>query len=445
MTTPTAPIVSVGPALAAPVGAPVHAAYSAHWEQIGQRIMRDADTLAQYTETAPLITRTYLTSQHRAAAMQLAQWMLEAGMTVRGDAVGNVIGRYEGLAPAAPALATGSHYDSVRNGGKYDGNLGILLPIACVDAWNRSGTRFAHAIEVIGFAEEEGVRFKATLLGSRALAGTFDIGTLDNIDQDGISMRDAIDSAALGFSSADVTRAAYAREALLAFVEVHIEQGPVLLNEDLAVGIVTAISGATRFSVELEGLAGHAGTVPMALRRDAAAAAAEMTLFIENRCGQAPGLVGTVGQFNVPDGAANVVPGRAVFTIDIRAGDDALRRAAVDEVLQAIDAIAARRGVTAQVRKTHEAQSVPCAPWLQQQLRQALQTAGLPLRELPSGAGHDAMAMAAVTDVAMLFVRCGNGGISHHPAEIMSAEDAAHAARVFTLFVEQFQESHAAS
>lgn len=433
------------PAVTSATTAATVLAHSAHWDAIGQRIMRDADTLALYTETAPLITRTYLTSQHRAAAMQLAQWMLEAGMTVRGDAVGNVIGRYEGLTPGVPALATGSHYDSVRNAGKYDGNLGILLPIACVDAWNRSGRRFAHAIEVIGFAEEEGVRFKATLLGSRAAAGTFDIATLENLDQDGISMRDAIDSAALGFSSADVARAAYAREALLAFVEVHIEQGPVLLNENLPLGIVTAISGASRFSVELDGLAGHAGTVPMALRRDAAAAAAEITLFIESRCSQAAGLVGTVGQFNIPDGAANVVPGRAIFSIDIRAGDDAVRRAAVDDVLRAIDSVAARRGVVPHVRRTHEAGSVPCAPWLQQQLRQALQSAGLPLRELPSGAGHDAMAMAAVADVAMLFVRCGNGGISHHPAEIMSAEDAAHAARVFTLFVEHFQDSQAGS
>ncbi|MDB5773943.1 MAG: amidase, hydantoinase/carbamoylase family protein [Herbaspirillum sp.] len=408
------------------------------WDGIGQRIMRDADALALYTETAPLITRTYLTAQHRAAAMQLAQWMLEAGMTVRGDAVGNVIGRYEGLTPGAPALATGSHYDSVRNGGKYDGNLGILLPIACVDAWNRAGRRFAHAIEVIGFAEEEGVRFKATLLGSRAAAGTFDSAALDNLDQDGVTMREAIDAAALGFSSADVARAAYAREALLAFVEVHIEQGPLLLNENLPLGVVTAISGATRFAIDIEGQAGHAGTVPMALRRDAAAAAAEMTLAVESRCRQADGLVGTVGQLQVPDGAANVVPGRAMLTIDVRAGDDAVRQAAVADLLQAVEAIAARRGVSAHVRKTHEADRVACAPWLQQQMRQALAAVNLPLRELPSGAGHDAMAMAAVTDVAMLFVRCGNGGISHHPAETMSAEDAAQAARVFSLFVERF-------
>lgn len=422
------------------VSAPSHSPLPTQpdWDEIGQRIMRDADALALYTETAPMITRTYLTAQHRAAAMQLAQWMIDAGMTVRGDAAGNVIGRYEGQVPGAPALVTGSHYDSVRNAGKYDGNLGILLPIACVDAWNRAGLRFAHAIEVIGFAEEEGVRFKATLLGSRAVAGTFDVAVLDNLDQDGISMRDAIDAAALGFGSTDLSRAAYAPEALLAFVEVHIEQGPVLLNEGLALGVVTAIAGATRYVVELEGLAGHAGTVPMGMRRDAAAAAAEITLFVEQRCSREAMLVGTVGQFNVPEGAANVVPGRAVFTIDIRAGDDAVRLAAVADVEQAIADITTRRHIGVHLRKTHEACSVPCAPWLQEQLQQAMTAAGLPPRMLPSGAGHDAMAMAAVTDVAMLFVRCGNGGISHHPAEIMTVADAEIAARVFSAFVENF-------
>ncbi len=221
-------------------------------------------------------------------------------------------------------------------------------------------------------------------------------------------------------------------------MEVHIEQGPVLLNEDLALGVVTAIAGATRYVVELEGLAGHAGTVPMGMRRDAAAVAAEITLFVEQRCSREAMLVGTVGQFNVPEGAANVVPGRAVFTIDIRAGDDAVRLAAVADVEQAIADITARRHIGLHLRKTHEACSVPCAPWLQEQLRQALADAGLPPRMLPSGAGHDAMAMAAVTDVAMLFVRCGNGGISHHPAEIMTQEDAAIAAHVFSTFVEDF-------
>jgi allantoate deiminase len=407
------------------------------WNGCGEQIMAWADELAQHSEAPGMLTRTYLTAAHHAAAAQLAEWMCAAGMSVRRDMAGNVIGRYEGLTADAPALVTGSHFDSVRNGGKYDGNLGILLPIACIGQWHAAGKRFPFALEVIGFAEEEGVRFKATLLGSRAAAGTFDLSVLDNLDDSGQSMREVM--AASGFHASGLGKAAYAPAAVLAFVEVHIEQGPVLLNNDLPLGVVTAISGASRFMVEVEGLAGHAGTVPMEMRRDAAMAAAEIGLYIEQRCGGTRGLVGTVGQFNVPNGAANVVPGKAVFSIDIRAEQDPIRQAAVSDVLARIEQVAARRHVAIQTRKTHEAASVPCAPRLQQQLAGAIEECGLALRHLPSGAGHDAMAMAAITDVAMLFVRCGNGGISHHPDEIMSAADAALGARVFSRFVENFK------
>ena len=405
----------------------------------GQRIMDYARTLSAHTETAGMMTRTYLTAAHHAAAAQLSSWMQEAGMQVRRDAAGNVIGRYEGKTAGAPALLTGSHFDTVRNGGIYDGNLGVLLPIACVAQWHAQGRRFDHAIEVIGFAEEEGVRFKATLLGSRAVAGTFDYAVLDNQDAAGISMRAAIDGAGLGFGCADLPAAAYRPGQVLGFIEVHIEQGPVLLDAGLAVGVVTAISGASRFLIEISGVAGHAGTVPMGWRQDAAMAAAEIGLYIERRCSGIAGLVGTVGQFDIPDGAANVVPGRARFSIDIRAGDDAVRIAAVNDVLQAIADVAQRRRVQAAIHKTHEAASVPCAPWLQQHWEHAIRRAGFPLYHLPSGAGHDAMAMAALTDVAMLFVRCGNGGISHNPLETMSVQDAAAAAQVFAGLVEHFE------
>ena len=406
------------------------------YETVGAQIMRWADDLAQHTEASGMLTRTYLTPAHHAAAAQLAEWMCEAGMSVRRDMAGNVIGRYEADTPGAPALLTGSHFDSVRNGGKYDGNLGILLPIACIRQWHTQGRRFPFALEVIGFAEEEGVRFKATLLGSRAAAGTFDMSVLDNKDEDGHTMREVM--AASGLHAVGLAKAAYARASVLGFVEVHIEHGPLLLNEGLALGVVTAISGASRFMVELEGLAGHAGTVPITMRRDAAMAAAEIGLAIERRCQGTRGLVGTVGQFNVPNGAANVVPGKAMFSIDIRAEDDAIRQHAVADVLAEIDRIAARRNVIVHARKTHEATSVPCAAWLQNQLAAALERCGSPVRYLPSGAGHDAMAMAAVADVAMLFVRCGNGGISHHPDEIMTTEDAALAAQTFANFVEHF-------
>ena len=402
----------------------------------GEQIMQWSEELAQHTEVTGMLTRTYLTPAHHAAAAQLAEWMCEAGMQVRRDMAGNVIGRYEAMTPNAPALLTGSHFDSVRNGGKYDGNLGILLPISCIKQWHTIGKRFPFALEVIGFAEEEGVRFKATLLGSRAAAGTFDMHVLDNLDDAGLSMRDVM--AASGFHAVGLTKAAYAPESVLAFVEVHIEQGPVLLNEQLPLGIVTAISGASRFMVEIDGLAGHAGTVPMEMRRDAAMAAAEIGLYIEGRCQDIPGLVGTVGQFTVPNGAANVVPGKAIFSIDIRAGDDAVRLAAVADVLAEIDKVGQRRNVVIRARQTHDAVSVPCAPWLQLQLASAIASSDIPVRYLPSGAGHDAMAMASITDVAMLFVRCGNGGISHHPDEIMTAEDAAIASQAFSYFVEHF-------
>jgi len=411
------------------------------YTELGASILARAQALATHTEAPGMMTRSFLTPAHHAAAAQLAAWMAEAGMSVRRDAVGNVIGRYEGIEPDAPALLTGSHFDTVPNGGIYDGNLGILLPIACVARWHAQGRRFAHAIEVIGFAEEEGVRFKATLLGSRALAGAFDLRVLDNTDAAGITMRQAIDTAGLGYTCADLAAAAMAPARMLGFLEVHIEQGPVLLDAGLALGVVSGIAGATRMQVDVTGVAGHAGTVPMAGRRDAAMAAAEIALAIEQRCGGIAGLVGTVGQFDVPGGAANVVPGRALFSIDVRAEQDAQREAAVADILAAIERIAARRGVATQVRQTHEARSVPCAPALCGQLEAALQRAGLPLRRLPSGAGHDAMVMAARTDMAMLFVRCGNGGISHNPLETMTAEDAALAARVVSDFIEHFQPS----
>ncbi|RJF95317.1 allantoate amidohydrolase [Noviherbaspirillum saxi] len=406
----------------------------------GATIMRWADELAGHSEAQDMLTRTYLTAAHAGAAEQLGQWMREAGMSVRRDAAGNVIGRYEGQTADAPALLTGSHFDTVRDAGKYDGNLGILLPIACIAEWNRQGKRFPFAIEVIGFAEEEGVRFKATLLGSRAIAGTFDTSVLDKIDDQGKSMRQVMHAA--GFNPEQLARAAYPRENVLAFVEVHIEQGPVLLDANLPLGVVTAISGATRFQVQATGLAGHAGTVPMTLRRDAAMTAAEIGLYIEKRCSGIAGLVGTVGQLNVPNGAANVVPGKAVFTIDIRAETDEVREAAVADVLNAMQEIAARRSVSLDINKTHEARSVPCAGWLQRQLGAAIGNTDMAVCHLPSGAGHDAMALAAITDVAMLFVRCGNGGISHHPDEIMTVDDADIAAQAFGDFVEHFTHQH---
>jgi allantoate deiminase/N-carbamoyl-L-amino-acid hydrolase len=403
---------------------------------IGTRIMRHADLLARHTEVPGQLTRTFLTPVQRAAADTLMGWMRDAGMSATLDAIGNVVGRYEGAQAGLPALMFGSHFDSVRNGGRYDGDLGVIAPIACVDALHRAGRRLPFAVEVVAFADEEGVRFQATLLGSKAVAGTFDTGLLSKRDADGVSMAEAL--VAYGLDPARVAAAARRREEILAYCELHIEQGPVLLAEGLPVGVVTSIVGFDRFMVHATGLAGHAGTVPMPLRRDAAAAAAEIVLFVERRCRSVDGLVGTVGQLSVLQGATNVIPGACEFSLDVRSGDDAVRDAAVADILAEIDAVGARRGVAFAVTPTQQAKRCACAPWLMDQLDAAVARAGVRPRRLPSGAGHDAMAIAPLADVAMLFVRCGNGGISHHPDETMSEADADLSARILHDFIVHF-------
>jgi N-carbamoyl-L-amino-acid hydrolase len=382
------------------------------------------------------LTCAYMTPAHRRTAVQLMDWMREAGMDAHIDAVGNVVGVYRSDAPGAKTLMTGSHYDTVRNGGKYDGRLGILLPIAIVRHLHQRGEKLPFHFEVVGFAEEEGVRFKSTFLGSNAVTGRFDLSLLDQTDADGVTMRDALLAA-----GHDVTRIpAIARDPaeLLGFVEVHIEQGPMLLERDLALGVVTAIAGSSRYLVELNGLASHAGTTPMTMRKDAAAAAAEIVLLVERRCGQGASLVGTVGQLQVPGGSVNVIPGACKLSLDIRAAEDAVRLAAVKDVLDGIAAICARRQVDFSLQQIVDASAAPCAPRLMRQFGAAIERAGLPRFDLLSGAGHDAMAMAAITDVAMLFTRCGNGGISHNPLETMTADDAAIAARVLLDFLRNY-------
>ena len=399
----------------------------------GPRIMQWAETIGAWSDDAGGLTCAYMTDAHRRTAAQLAQWMREAGMDVHIDAVGTVVGRYSALDPAARTLLTGSHYDTVRNGGKYDGRLGILLPIALVRHVHERGERLPCHLEVIGFAEEEGVRFKSTFLGSSAIAGRFNPALLDQQDADGVTMRQALADA--GHDPQAIAAIARDPASLLGFVEVHIEQGPVLLERGLPLGVVTAIAGSSRYLVELAGLASHAGTTPMGMRKDAAAAAAEIVLLVEQRCSAAPSLVGTVGQLAVPGGSVNVVPGGCRLSLDIRAADDAVRLAAVDDVLAGISAICTRRGIEARIDKLLEAQAAPCAPHLMRQLGDAVERAGLPRFDLPSGAGHDAMQMAAITDVAMLFTRCGNGGISHNPLETMTADDAELAAEVLLDFL----------
>ncbi|HEY0817600.1 MAG TPA: hydantoinase/carbamoylase family amidase, partial [Rhizobacter sp.] len=377
------------------------------------------------------LTVTYLTEAHRAAARRLAGWMSECGFDeVNIDAVGNVVGVYHGTQEDAPRLLTGSHFDTVRNGGKYDGRLGIFVPMVCVRELHRQHKRLPFDVELIAFAEEEGQRYKATFLGSGAVIGRFDHGWLDQRDADGIAMRDAMAAAGL-----DPKRIAWMERhpsRYLGFVEVHIEQGPVLNEIDLPLGVVTSINGSVRMLGEVVGTASHAGTTPMDRRRDAAAAVAELILFVEKRASQEPNLVGTVGMLEVPAGSINVVPGRCKFSLDIRATTDEVRDAMVRDVLAEVRRITERRGLHCTLEETLRAPAAPSAPDWQQRWERAVDALGLPVHRMPSGAGHDAMKMHEVMPQAMLFVRGGNSGISHNPLETITSDDA-------QLCVEAFQ------
>jgi allantoate deiminase len=404
---------------------------------LGDEIVSRVNQLGTISETPAHLTRIFLSPEHRTAAELILTWMRDAGMRAHLDAIGNVCGRYEGEQPGLPCLMLGSHYDTVRDAGKWDGPLGLLTAISCVGDLDRRGRRLPFAIEVTGFADEEGVRFASTLLGSRAIAGAFNEGVLASKDSTGISMRDALIQ--FGLDPDHIGAAARIRSELLAYIELHIEQGPVLEAQNLPVGVVTAIAGATRLAARLTGMAGHAGTVPMALRRDALAGAAECIAKMEEVCRtDQGGLVGTVGYIHAMPGATNVIPGQVHFTIDLRAPTDTHRKRAVTDIVRQIEAIARRRHLALQVDVTHENRTVPCAPWLKAQVAAAVAAEGYPVFELPSGAGHDGMAMVDIADIAMLFVRC-RGGISHHPDEHVELADADAGARVLLRLIENFR------
>jgi N-carbamoyl-L-amino-acid hydrolase len=368
------------------------------------------------------LTVTYLTDAHRACAAFLKNKMLECGFDEASiDAVGNVVGIYKAQSPNAKTLLTGSHYDTVRNGGKYDGRLGILTPMICVQQLHTQGKRLPFNIEVVGFAEEEGQRYKATFLGSGSLLGDFKPEWLDQKDADGISMREAMAHA--GLNVGDIPLIKRRPEDYLGFVEMHVEQGPVLNALDIPLGAVTSINGNVRYLCEITGLASHAGTTPMATRRDAAAAAAEVVLYVEKRAAQDAGSVGTVGMLNVPNGSINVVPGRCLFSLDMRAPVDAQRDALANDVLAEIKVICQRRGVAVSWELTESAAAAPCAPAWQKRWESAVSALGVPMHAMPSGAGHDAMKLHKIMPQAMLFVRGQNSGISHNPLESTTSDD----------------------
>ncbi|MEI6804557.1 MAG: 2-oxo-4-hydroxy-4-carboxy-5-ureidoimidazoline decarboxylase [Burkholderiales bacterium] len=402
---------------------------------LGHQVWDWQEKLAQHSDAgyAELgqLTVTYLTDAHRACAQRISHWMKDCGFdSVEIDAVGNVVGRYHPATVGARYLLTGSHYDTVRNGGKYDGRLGIFVPMACVQQLHQQGKRLPFGIEVVAFAEEEGQRYKATFLGSGALIGQFDPAWLDQQDADGVPMRAALQHA--GLCVDDIAKIRRDPAQYLGFVEVHIEQGPVLNELNLPLGVVSSINGSVRYLCEIIGTASHAGTTPMDRRHDAACAVAELALYIEQRATQDGDSVATIGQLQVPNGSINVVPGRCTFSLDLRAPTDAQRDALVADVLQQLQAICQRRGVRSSCEETLRAAAAPSAPAWQARWEQALGALGVSLHRMPSGAGHDAMKLHEVMPQAMLFVRGQNAGISHNPLESTTSDDMQLAVDAFT-------------
>src|SRR5688572_9136309 len=396
-------------------------------------VMQRIEALAQISEEAGRLTRTYGSMAMLRANELVGSWMREAGMAVRQDAVGNLIGHYPAAKPGRKILLLGSHLDTVRDAGKFDGPLGILTVIACVQSLNEKNSRLPFAVEVIGFADEEGARFQSTYLGSRALAGTFDLADLKRTDAKGISMAQAIrdfggDPEAIASAKLDASR-------LLGYAEVHIEQGPLLERQDLAVGVVTAIAGQSRIKVTFTGEAGHAGTVPMPLRHDALCAAAEFVLAVETFARSEEGLVATVGEIVASPGASNVIPGQVRLSLDLRHAQDAVRQRSCDSLKMYAEENAAERGVIVNWEMVQEIDAVACDRRLTDSLEEAVKPHQRQALRLTSGAGHDAATMAVITPVTLLFVRC-RGGISHHPAETVTTDDLRVAIAVMNDFLQ---------
>ena len=412
-----------------------------HAPELGNLVWDWAERLASHSDPGYAergeLTVTYLTDAHRACAQRLAHWMrADCGFDeVEIDAVGNVVGVYHGIDPKAQRLLTGSHYDTVRNGGKYDGRLGIFVPMACVRELHAQGRRLPFGFEVVGFAEEEGQRYKAVFLGSGALTGHFDMAWLEQKDADGVTMRAAIEHA--GLCIADIPKLQRDAAKYLGFVEVHIEQGPVLNEIDLPLGIVTSINGSVRYLGEVIGMASHAGTTPMDRRRDAATAVAELALYVEKRGGAVPNLVATIGMLEVPNGSINVVPGRCKFSLDIRATTNEVRDACAADVLAELQRICERRGLHFKLEETMRAAAAPSNAGLQQRWERAVQALGLLLFRMSSGAGHDAMKLHEAMPQAMLFMRGLNAGISHNPLEAITNDDTELAVRAFQNLLDQ--------
>lgn len=434
--------------------------------EAAQLLVSMLDELGHISDEPDRLTRTFLSPAMQRANRLVGDCMVAAGLEVREDSVGNLIGRVEsgevgrglrlarrslgGVGPrrggdGVPALSKtlllGSHLDTVRDAGRFDGPLGVLLPIVALADLKVRGVKLPFAVEVLGFSEEEGVRFASAYLGSKGYCGKLTQRDLDMRDADGVSVGEAIErwnGLTPGRSSqrTGVSTLHHKRSDLLGYVEVHIEQGPVLETKNLAVGVVSAIAGQSRFKLTWTGQAGHAGTTPMALRRDALAGAAEFTIAVEKLARSTAGLVATVGTLSVSPGAANVIPGAVIHTLDVRHAKDAVRRAALRKLGRVAAQIAKRRGLKVRWQRTQDNGAVTCSPSLTAALERSVKAVQGKSISLVSGAGHDGVVMSTLTPIAMLFVRC-RGGLSHHPDEYASPKDLGVALAVMTDFLER--------
>ena len=408
-------------------------------DQEAKLLARQLAQLGRVTDEPGKLTRTFLSPAMKRANALVGGWMKEVGLKVRVDTVGNLIGRYESANPKAKTLLLGSHLDTVRDAGRFDGPLGVLLPIVALDELKRHGLKLPFAVEVLGFSEEEGVRFASAYLGSEGFTGRLKANTLSLRDSDGVSVGEVLKKFNGGKFS--LPKPAHKRGDLLGYVEVHIEQGPVLEAKKLAVGVVSAIAGQSRFKLTWTGKAGHAGATPMALRRDALAGAAQFAVGLEAIARRTPGLVATIGSLMVSPGAANVIPGQVVHTLDVRHARDSVRRSALMAIGRLATRIADQRGLTRTWQRTQENGAVSCSPLLTAQLARSVSAVQGKSLSLVSGAGHDGVVMSALTPVAMLFVRCRNG-LSHHPDEYTAPKDLAVALAVMTDFLERLAREH---
>lgn len=395
-------------------------------------VLRRCDELAAFSEEEGRLTRRFATPALRQAGERVREWMEAAGLQTRRDALGNVFGRLEGEHPRR-TLLTGSHLDTVRDAGRYDGMLGILVAIACLERLRDERRSLPYAVEVLAFADEEGVRYGTGYLGSSVVAGCFDPASLERRDAEGVRLADAL--RAFGGEPEDLASARRDPAGLIGYYEVHIEQGPVLEADGVPLGVVSAITGQSRIRITFTGEAGHAGTVPMALRRDALCAAAEFVTAVEATARGSDGVVATVGELDVHGGASNVIPGQVALSLDVRHALDAARVFVGAQLREHAGAIADRRRSALEWEVVQETPAVTCSEELTELVADAVAQTGLPVVRLPSGAGHDAVMLSRIAPVAMMFVRCA-GGVSHNPAESVTVEDVASAIDATTRFLE---------